>query len=91
MLQNQPLTNLSPLPFLFLPEPTKPHQFTTSNHQDPVSQFSLKCTLSTVSAEPPTHVVRSSNDKRFPAEVSRTIVELSSVGTLSTSTPDGWC
>ncbi|KAI5578081.1 hypothetical protein POPTR_008G008801v4 [Populus trichocarpa] len=73
-LQNQSLTTLLPLPFLFLPKPTKPHQFTTSKQQDP----------------PATHVVGSSNDKPFPAEVSRTIMELSSVGTLSTPTPDGW-
>lgn len=32
----------------------------------------------------------SSNDKPFPAEVSRTIVELSSAGTLSTLTREGW-
>lgn len=50
----------------------------------------MKCSLSTVSAEPATHVVGSSNDKPFPAEVSRTIMESSSVGTLSTPTPDGW-
>ncbi|KAA8541550.1 hypothetical protein F0562_022702 [Nyssa sinensis] len=30
------------------------------------------------------------NNKPFPAEVSRTIMELSSVGTLSTLTQDGW-
>ena len=28
--------------------------------------------------------------KPFPAEVSRTIMELGSVGTLSTLTPEGW-
>lgn len=32
----------------------------------------------------------SNNGKPFPAEVSRTILELSSVGTLSTPTQDGW-
>lgn len=31
-----------------------------------------------------------SNDKPFPAEISRTIMELSSVATLSTLTHDGW-
>ncbi|XP_004235509.1 glutamyl-tRNA reductase-binding protein, chloroplastic [Solanum lycopersicum] len=35
-------------------------------------------------------IVRNSHGKPFPAEVSRTILELSSVGTLSTPTQDGW-
>ncbi|KAJ6425388.1 hypothetical protein OIU84_026038 [Salix udensis] len=40
-------------------------------------------------SETPTHV-GSSDDKPFPTEVSRTIMELSSDGTLSTLTPYGW-
>ncbi|KAG5237962.1 glutamyl-tRNA reductase-binding protein [Salix suchowensis] len=91
LLQNQSLTTHLPLPSFFLPKPTtKSQQFTPQKQQNPLPQFSLKCSLSTVSAETPTHVVGSSNDKPFPAEVSRTIMELSSVGTLSTLTPDGW-
>ncbi|KAJ6720021.1 GLUTAMYL-TRNA REDUCTASE-BINDING PROTEIN CHLOROPLASTIC [Salix viminalis] len=92
LLQNQSLTTHLPLPSFFLPKPTttKSQQFTPLKQQNPLPQFSLKCSLSTVSAETPTHVVGSSNDKPFPAEVSRTIMELSSVGTLSTLTPDGW-
>ncbi|KAJ6750211.1 hypothetical protein OIU85_000811 [Salix viminalis] len=49
----------------------------------------LKMLLSLIPAtETPTHV-GSSDDKPFPAEVSRTIIELSSAGTLSTLTPYG--
>ncbi|XP_057967772.1 glutamyl-tRNA reductase-binding protein, chloroplastic isoform X2 [Malania oleifera] len=47
----------------------------------------LKCSVSVVSE--PTRV-ELANDKPFPAEVSRTIMELSSVGTLSTRTQEGW-
>ncbi|KAG8388466.1 hypothetical protein BUALT_Bualt02G0128700 [Buddleja alternifolia] len=53
------------------------------------SRFSiqlLKCSISVVS-EPPQ--IELTNHKPFPAEVSRTIVELSSVGTLSILTQDG--
>ncbi|CAH2050585.1 unnamed protein product [Thlaspi arvense] len=48
----------------------------------------LKCSLSVVSE--PTHMESTSHHKPFPAEVSRTIMELSSVGTLSTLNQDGW-
>ncbi|XP_060669729.1 glutamyl-tRNA reductase-binding protein, chloroplastic isoform X2 [Ziziphus jujuba] len=46
-----------------------------------------KCSRSTVSE--PTHL-KLGNNKPVPAEVSRTIMELSSVGTLSTLTEVGW-
>uniref|UniRef100_A0A2N9IJG4 DUF2470 domain-containing protein n=1 Tax=Fagus sylvatica TaxID=28930 RepID=A0A2N9IJG4_FAGSY len=46
-----------------------------------------KCSLSVVSE--PTHLEVRQN-KPFPAEVSRTIVELASVGTLSTLNQEGW-
>ncbi|KAK6153413.1 hypothetical protein DH2020_013052 [Rehmannia glutinosa] len=47
----------------------------------------LKCSVSVVS-DPP-RLESTNNHKPFPAEVSRTIVELSSVGTLSTLTLEG--
>lgn len=47
----------------------------------------MKCSVSVVS-EPP-HLELSNNHKPFSAEVSRTIVELSSVATLSTLTREG--
>lgn len=47
----------------------------------------LKCSVSVVS-DPP-QVELSNNHKPIPAEVSRTVVELSSVGTLSVLTKDG--
>ncbi|KAI3463167.1 hypothetical protein Pfo_019830 [Paulownia fortunei] len=47
----------------------------------------LKCSVSVVS-DPPLFEL-ANNHKPFPAEVSRTIVELSSVGALSTLTQDG--
>lgn len=56
--------------------------------QIPFGKLSLKCSVSTVS-DPTTHV-GISNDKPFPAQVSRTIMELSSVGTLSMLTSEGW-
>ncbi|XP_057474891.1 glutamyl-tRNA reductase-binding protein, chloroplastic [Actinidia eriantha] len=48
----------------------------------------LKCSVSVVSE--PTHLELTTSHKPVPAEVSRTIMELSSVGTLSTLTQDGW-
>ncbi|KAI4329439.1 hypothetical protein L6164_021702 [Bauhinia variegata] len=47
----------------------------------------LKCSLSTLS-EPTRLELR--NSKPFPAEVSRTIMERASVGTLSNLTQEGW-
>ncbi|XP_015578340.2 glutamyl-tRNA reductase-binding protein, chloroplastic [Ricinus communis] len=80
-LQTQSLTPHFPLSHLFLPRPT-----TTRLHFP--RQFPLRSSLSTVS-EPHAHV-SSSTDRPFPAEVSRTIMELSSVATLSTLTRDNW-
>ncbi|MBA0670863.1 hypothetical protein Goklo_007299, partial [Gossypium klotzschianum] len=51
----------------------------------PKPSFKLCSSLSTVSV-PPTKT----SHKPFPAEVSRTIMELSSIGTLSTLAQDGW-
>ncbi|KAJ4838796.1 hypothetical protein Tsubulata_021615 [Turnera subulata] len=63
--------------------------------QNPFRRISLKCSLSAVSdpattATATTTRVVSSKNKPFPAEVARTIMELSSVGTLSTLTHEGW-
>uniref|UniRef100_A0A5B7BKS4 DUF2470 domain-containing protein n=1 Tax=Davidia involucrata TaxID=16924 RepID=A0A5B7BKS4_DAVIN len=62
--------------------PSKQYPFRKSLFQP------LKCSVSVVSE--PTHLEMTKNNKPFPAEVSRTIMELSSVGTLSTLTQDGW-
>lgn len=61
--------------------PPKPNPFRQSTFRPP------RCSLSVVSE--PTHLEFGSN-KPFPAEVSRTIVELASVGTLSTLTQENW-
>ncbi|KAG6597273.1 Glutamyl-tRNA reductase-binding protein, chloroplastic, partial [Cucurbita argyrosperma subsp. sororia] len=47
----------------------------------------LKCSVSAISELAPTEL---RNVKPFPAEVSRTIMELSSVGTLSSLSHEGW-
>ncbi|CAN4089252.1 unnamed protein product [Withania somnifera] len=52
------------------------------------SSVCVRCAVSVVSAEPLVPVTK--NGKPLAAEVSRTIVELCSVGTLSTPTLDGW-
>ncbi|XP_057548943.1 glutamyl-tRNA reductase-binding protein, chloroplastic [Amaranthus tricolor] len=52
---------------------------------NPSHKFPLKCSVS-VASDPST----TTQVKPFPAEVSRTIMELSSSGTLSTLTHDGW-
>lgn len=48
----------------------------------------LKCSVSVVSE--PLHLESTNGQKPIPAEVSRTIMELSTAGTLSTVTPEGW-
>ncbi|CAN8258579.1 unnamed protein product [Cochlearia groenlandica] len=61
----------------------------------PSRPISLRCSVSTASATPLTAATHhrnhlsASNHKPFPSEVSRSIMELSSVGTLSTLTTDG--
>lgn len=59
----------------------KPNPFRKTQFRAP------RCSLSAVSEL--THLEKTSS-KPFPAEVSRTIVELVSVGTLSTLTQEGW-
>ncbi|KAJ9168636.1 hypothetical protein P3X46_020136 [Hevea brasiliensis] len=85
-LHTQSLTSYFPLSQFTLPKPIAKVQFAPPK-QNPFRRFSLKCSLSTVSE--PAHL-GSSIDKPFPAEVSRTIMELSSVGTLSTLTSESW-
>ncbi|KAJ0008439.1 hypothetical protein Pint_30506 [Pistacia integerrima] len=89
LLQTQSLTPHFLPPLIPFKSITKP-QFIHFN-QTPPRKFSLKCSLSVVSdpttASTPVGV---SNDKPFPAEVSRTIMELSSSGTLSMLTSNGW-
>lgn len=63
----------------------KPPQFTFRRPRFSIG--SLRCAVSVVS-EPV--LTSNGNGKPFPAEVSRTILELSSVGTLSIPTQDGW-
>lgn len=89
LLQTQSLTTHVALPFT----PSKPipkTQFFTPSKKNPFLKTqwrTLKCSLSAVSD--PTHVEKKTH-KPFPAEVSRTIMELVSVGTLSTLTQEGW-
>lgn len=62
--------------------------FPKTNRRPRFSIGSLRCAVSVVS-EPILSDI-TNNGKPSPAEVSRTILELSSVGTLSTPTQDGW-
>ncbi|CAI0410445.1 unnamed protein product [Linum tenue] len=62
--------------------PTTRSQFLFPNQRHPLRHRSFNCSISAKAAGPPQH-------KPFPAEVSRTIVELSSVATLSTLTQQG--
>lgn len=86
LLQTQSLTPQFLPPLIPFKPITKPQLILCK--QIPFGKLSLKCSVSTVS-DPTTHV-GISNDKPFPAQVSRTIMELSSVGTLSMLTSEGW-
>ncbi|XWS20632.1 hypothetical protein CRYUN_Cryun31cG0119300 [Craigia yunnanensis] len=78
-LQTQSLSTHFLLPLF----PSKPNFLPPK--QTPFRKTSLiSCSLSTVS------VPTTTNHKPFPAEVSRTIMELSCIGTLSTIAQDGW-
>ncbi|XVE89258.1 hypothetical protein DITRI_Ditri19aG0188800 [Diplodiscus trichospermus] len=83
-LQAQFLSTPLLLP-LFPPQPKFFHPKQTSF---PKKSFKL-CSLSAVSV-PTTTTPAISNLKPLPAEVSRTIMELSCIGTLSTIAQDGW-
>lgn len=52
------------------------------------NRFGLKCSAASLVSEPPQLELSDDNRRPFPAEVTRTIVELSSVGTLSTLSQD---
>ncbi|KAF7843138.1 glutamyl-tRNA reductase-binding protein, chloroplastic [Senna tora] len=73
-------------------KPLKETQFSAFNSPKRVSfrNFAfktLKCSLSTLSE--PSQLELKSNNKPLPAEVSRTIMELATVGTLSTLSQEG--
>ncbi|KAK4479219.1 hypothetical protein RD792_014730 [Penstemon davidsonii] len=90
----QYLTSHLPVPLLPATNFPKPSSFSLSKStnkpffkQLKTNRFS-KCSVSLVSDPPQLELTK--NHKPFPAEVSRTILELSSVGTLSTLTQEGW-
>uniref|UniRef100_A0A6I9QM23 Glutamyl-tRNA reductase-binding protein, chloroplastic n=1 Tax=Elaeis guineensis var. tenera TaxID=51953 RepID=A0A6I9QM23_ELAGV len=81
----------SPLPTPALPKNaplSSPHRYSTRGF--PSSRGLLRCSLVSVSPDMPPTKGESRGTRPSPAEVSRTIMELSSRGTLSTLTPDGW-
>ncbi|XP_017698263.2 glutamyl-tRNA reductase-binding protein, chloroplastic isoform X2 [Phoenix dactylifera] len=65
-----------------------PHRFSALKY--PSSRRLLRCSLVSVSTEVPPTMGEPRGARLSPAEVSRTIMELSSTGTLSTLTPEGW-
>ncbi|WCJ28536.1 Glutamyl-tRNA reductase-binding protein chloroplastic [Euphorbia peplus] len=79
-IQSQSLTPTFPFCQFSLPKPT-----THLHFPPPFPKFTSRCSLSTISE--PTHIP-SSIHKPPPAEISRTIMELSSLATLSTFTAD---
>ncbi|KAM1822430.1 hypothetical protein ACFX1X_024845 [Malus domestica] len=91
LLQTQSLTTHLSLPFL----PSKPTpKIQSFNHVKPNpfhrTRFrTLRCLLLAVS-EPTQVETKTHSHRPVPAEVSRTIMELVSVGTLSTLTQEGW-
>ncbi|XP_074288088.1 glutamyl-tRNA reductase-binding protein, chloroplastic [Silene latifolia] len=77
------------LPSIFTthkPKSLKVPNFVTIK-QNPTPKISVKCSISVIS-DPNT--ITTTQTKPYPGEVSRTIMELSSNGTLSTLTHDGW-
>ncbi|CAN6919071.1 unnamed protein product [Brassica oleracea] len=88
--QSSALFNLLPSPNFT--KPIHKRGFVTPKRY-PSPPISLRCSVSTASDTPSTatnHHLSASSHKPFPAEVSRSIMELSSVGSLSTLTHDGW-
>ncbi|CAI9090003.1 OLC1v1024677C1 [Oldenlandia corymbosa var. corymbosa] len=98
LLQFQfPSTTLFSKPSLSLVRRPPPILFTTTQlKQFPIPRFSIqsfKCSASSAVSERTTQLELAQNhdcNKPSPAEVSRTTMELSSMGTLSTVNPDGW-
>ncbi|CAH9098344.1 unnamed protein product [Cuscuta epithymum] len=77
---------------LILPKCPKTHKLSWLTKKNSCPGLSIRppnCAISVVSPEP-TQSELANDGKPFPAEVSRTIMELASVGTLSTLTEDGW-
>ncbi|CAK9318879.1 unnamed protein product [Citrullus colocynthis] len=87
-LQAQTVTNQF-APSVFPLKPTPKSRFAIPNacRFRRVSYRALKCSVATISESAPTEL---RNVKPFPAEVSRTIMELSSVGTLCSLSQEGW-
>ncbi|XP_022724776.1 glutamyl-tRNA reductase-binding protein, chloroplastic [Durio zibethinus] len=82
-LQAQSLSTHFPLPVF----PSKPKFLPPKRIPFLKTSFKL-CSVSAVSVPTTTRAI--GNHKPFPAEVSRTIMELSCMGTLSTIAQDGW-
>lgn len=87
-LQAQTLTNQ------FAPSVAPLKSTSKSRFADPnacrfrrISYRALKCSVSAISELAPAEL---RSVKPFPAEVSRTIMELSSVGTISSVSQEGW-
>ncbi|KAL6012304.1 hypothetical protein ACLOJK_002784 [Asimina triloba] len=86
-----------PIPSIIPSQPfksiSKPTHFAPSiklkNPSSKCSHLPLRCSLSVAEAAPKQERL-GQRSKPSPAEVSRTIMELSSVGTLSVLTDDGW-
>ncbi|URE22829.1 Ubiquitin carboxyl-terminal hydrolase [Musa troglodytarum] len=85
-----------PLPSLSLPKKpilSSPHQIPPlriSSRPSSSSPHLPRCSLVSVSTEAPPKAGENTRAKPSPAEVSRTIMELSSTGTFSSLSTDGW-
>ncbi|RZS17994.1 hypothetical protein BHM03_00050231 [Ensete ventricosum] len=85
-----------PLPSLSLPKKpilSCPHQIPPlriSSHPTSSSPHLPRCSLVSVSTEAPPKAGKNTRAKPSPAEVSRTIMELSSTGTFSSLSTHGW-
>nr|GMC78010.1 glutamyl-tRNA reductase-binding protein, chloroplastic [Ipomoea batatas]GMC84918.1 glutamyl-tRNA reductase-binding protein, chloroplastic [Ipomoea batatas] len=76
---------------LLVPKSPQRNQLSWPKKRNPCPRFSIrppKCSVSVVSE--PLQSELANDGRPFPAEVSRTIMELGSLGTLSTLTQDGW-
>ncbi|KAF8103895.1 hypothetical protein N665_0182s0004 [Sinapis alba] len=71
-------------------KPIEKREFISPKRDHPSRPISLRCSSVSTPLTATNHHLSASSHKPFPAEVSRSIMELSSVGTLSTLTHDGW-
>ena len=84
----------SPPPILILPKTQflKPCVSLPAPHSFPralnINRSALKCRAASLVSEPPQLELSDNNRRPFPAEVTRTVLELSTVGTLSTLSQD---